>query len=67
MVVCVIGAEAELGSVFPVSVAGWLGGEVVFKSAMTRCKEDKASLESGAGGATVPGLLEDWPLLLRLF
>lgn len=58
VVVCVIGAEVEVGSVFPASGAGWLGGEVVFKSAMTRCKEDKASLESG-GGADVPGLLAD--------
>jgi hypothetical protein len=53
-----MGAEVELGSVFPASGAGWLGGEVVFKSAMTRCKEDRASLESGVG-ADVPGLFED--------
>ena len=50
-----IGAEIEVESVFPASGTGWLGGEVVFKSATTRCKEDRASLESG-GGAEVPDL-----------
>jgi hypothetical protein len=28
----------------------WFGGEVVFRSAMTLCKEDKASLDSDAEG-----------------
>lgn len=52
-----MGKEVELESVLPTSGEVWLGGDVVFKSAMTRCKEDRATLDSGEGvEAEVTGL-----------
>ena len=53
MVVCVMGKEVDVESVFPASGEVWLGGDVVFKSAMTRCNEDRASLDSTAAGLLV--------------
>jgi len=53
VVVCVMGKEVDVESVFPASGEVWLGGDVVFKSAMTRCNEDRASLDSTAAGLLV--------------
>lgn len=53
--VCAMGKEVEVGSVFPASGEVWIGGDVVFRSAMTRCKDDRASLDSTTGTAA-PGL-----------
>lgn len=41
----------------------WFGGEVVFRSAMTLCKEDKASLDSDAEGGAGE---EEWPVMPRV-
>jgi hypothetical protein len=58
VVVCVMGTEVELESVFPARGEVWIGGDVVFKSAMTRCNEDRASLDS-VGETEFPGLFDD--------
>jgi hypothetical protein len=54
-----MGAEFELESVLPASGEVWIGGDVVFKSAMTLCNEDRASLDSAGLEAVVPGLVDD--------
>lgn len=41
----------------------WFGGEVVFRSAMTLCKDDKASLDSDAEGGAGE---EEWPVMPRV-
>jgi hypothetical protein len=53
-----MGKEVEVERVFPAIGEDWIGGDVVFRSAMTRCKEDRASLDSTAVAAA-PGLFID--------
>jgi hypothetical protein len=53
-----MGTEVELESVLPASGEVWIGGDVVFKSAMTRCNEDRASLDS-VGEVVAPDLFDD--------